>query len=192
MSLKYAVLAALLEGDASGYDLTKVFDASVANFWPAVPQQLYRELDKLEAEGLIAGYVVEQDRRPNKRVFSVTEAGRDALRAFTAVPIRPMAMRDDLLVKLQAVDVGHLDDVLAAVAERTDWARAKLARYEHLRDRILAGRDEADYLREAERIGPYLTLLRGRMFEQDNIRWGKAVLKILAERSSQLAAKSSP
>ena len=49
----------------------------------------------------------------------------------------------------------------------------------------------ADYLRQAERIGPYLTLLRGRMFEEDNIRWGEAVLKILAERSSQLAAKSS-
>ena len=37
-------MAALLEGEASGYDLAKVFDASVANFWPATPQQLYREL----------------------------------------------------------------------------------------------------------------------------------------------------
>src|ERR1700722_4646602 len=192
MSLRYAVLAALLEGDASGYDLTKVFDASVANFWPAVAKQLYRELEKLEADGLIAGYVVEQDRRPNKRVFSVTEAGRADLGAFTEVPIRPMAMRDDLLVKVQAVDIGDLDAVRAAVAERTDWARAKLARYEHLRERILAGRDEADYLREAERIGPYLTLMRGRLFEEDNIRWGEAALEILAQRSSPLAARSSP
>ena len=119
------------------------------------------------------------------------EAGRADRRAFTAVPIRPMAMRDDLLVKLRAVDIGHLEAVRAAVAERTDWARGKLARYEHLRERILAGRDEVDYLRQAERIGPYLTLLRGRMFKEDNIRWGEAVLKVLAERSSQLAAKSS-
>lgn len=37
MSLKYAVLAALLEGEASGYDLAKVFDVSVANFWSATP-----------------------------------------------------------------------------------------------------------------------------------------------------------
>jgi DNA-binding PadR family transcriptional regulator len=163
----------------------------VANFWPAVPQQLYRELDKLESDGLIAGYVVEQDRRPNKRVFSVTEAGRADLRAFTEVPIRPMAMRDDLLVKLQAVDIGDMDAVRAAVAERTDWARAKLARYERSRERMLPGRDGADYLREAERVGPYLTLLRGRLFEEDTIRWGEAVLKILAQRSSDLAAKSA-
>jgi DNA-binding PadR family transcriptional regulator len=44
MSLKYAVLAALLEGEASGYELSKVFDVSLANFWAATPQQLYREL----------------------------------------------------------------------------------------------------------------------------------------------------
>ena len=54
MALRHAVLAALLEGEASGYQLAKRFDVSVANFWSATPQQLYRELDRLEAEGLSA------------------------------------------------------------------------------------------------------------------------------------------
>ena len=54
MALRHAVLAALLEGEASGYQLAKRFDVSVANFWSATPQQLYRELDRLEAEGLFA------------------------------------------------------------------------------------------------------------------------------------------
>ena len=53
MALRHAVLAALLEGEASGYQLAKRFDVSVANFWSATPQQLYRELDRLEAEGLV-------------------------------------------------------------------------------------------------------------------------------------------
>jgi len=192
MSLKHAVLAALLEGDASGYDLTKVFDASVANFWYVVPQQLYRELEKLEARGLIAGSVVEQDRRPNKRVFTLTEAGRTELGAFTAVSARPMVMRDELLVKLQAVDVGDIHAVSAAIEERIDWARSKLARYERHRERLLAGRAEADYLRDADRIGPYLTLLRGRMFEEDNIRWGQTVLTVLAERASRGIRPAGP
>jgi len=47
MALRHAVLAALLEGEASGYQLAKRFDVSVANFWSATPQQLYRELDRL-------------------------------------------------------------------------------------------------------------------------------------------------
>src|SRR6187200_665725 len=106
MALRHAVLATLLAGEASGYQLAKSFDVSVANFWSATPQQLYRELERLEEDGLLQGRLVEQQRRPNKRVFTLTAAGREELHSFIAQPARPTAIRDDLLVKLQAVDTG--------------------------------------------------------------------------------------
>jgi DNA-binding PadR family transcriptional regulator len=183
VALRHAVLAALLEGEASGYELSKRFDVSVANFWSATPQQLYRELDRLEGEGLIAARLVEQQRRPNKRVFTLTEAGRDELHAFTAAPARPPAVRDDLVVKLQAIDVGDAAAVRAALAERLQHARGKLALYEKIRDHMLAGRSEEEFLREAERVGPYLTLMGGRMYERQNIRWCETVLAALVERA---------
>ncbi|MFJ3086518.1 MULTISPECIES: PadR family transcriptional regulator [unclassified Streptomyces] len=184
MSLKYAVLAALLEGEASGYDLAKVFDVSVANFWSATPQQLYRELDRLAEVGLIEARVVEQLRRPNKRLFTLTPDGRRELGAFTAESPRPTAIRDELLVMIQAVDVGDPDAVRASVEERMEWSRARLARYERLRLRLLDGRDEADFLAETGRVGPYLTLMRGRSFEEENLRWGQRVLEVLELRAA--------
>jgi DNA-binding PadR family transcriptional regulator len=182
MALRHAVLAALLEGEASGYQLAKRFDVSVANFWSATPQQLYRELEQLERAGLLSGRVVEQQRRPNKRVFTLTVAGREELHAFTTEPARPTAIRDDLLVKLQAVDVGDEEAVRAALATRLEQSRGKLSRYDRLRDDWLEGRDEDEYLREADRVGPYLTLMAGRLYEQENIRWSTAVLEILERR----------
>lgn len=185
MALRNAVMAALLEGEASGYDLAKGFDASVANFWMATPQQLYRELERMEAEGLISARVVEQERRPNKRLFTLTEAGLEAVRAYTSEPpVRPTTIRDELMVKVQCADVGDVEAVRAAIAERIEWATAKLARYERLRARLLNGRSEDEYLAGAERIGPYLTLLRGTEFERENIRWGELALRILEQRSS--------
>lgn len=184
MALRHAVLAALADGEASGYELSKRFDVSVANFWSATPQQLYRELERLEADGLLSARVVEQERRPNKRVFALTGAGREALVAFIAEPARPTAIRDDLLVKLQAADAGDLGAVRAAVAERVEHARGKLALYDRLRDDLLAGRSEAAFLAEAERVGPYLTLMRGRAFEAETLAWGEAVIAILARRST--------
>ncbi|HEX2232512.1 MAG TPA: PadR family transcriptional regulator [Thermoleophilaceae bacterium] len=182
MALRHAVLAGLLEGEASGYELSKRFDVSVANFWSATPQQLYRELERLEAEGLLEARVVEQERRPNKRVFRLTEEGREELYVFSTQPTRPMAMRDELLVKLQAVEAGDVDAVVEAFSQRVEHSRGKLALYDRLRERLLAGLGEAEYLRTAERVGPYLTLMGGRMFEQQNIRWCKKVMAILAER----------
>lgn len=183
MGLRHAVLASLLEGDAAGYELSKRFDVSVANFWSATPQQLYRELERLESEGFVEGRVVEQQRRPNKRVFSLTRAGRVELRGFIAQPTRPGAMRDDLLVKLQAAGPDDLPAVRKAVEERLHQAREKLAFYDHLHDGLLDGSTEAAHVAEAERIGPYLTLMGGRLYEQANIRWCESVLAVLDERS---------
>ncbi|MGF1430635.1 PadR family transcriptional regulator [Kitasatospora sp. LaBMicrA B282] len=186
MALRNAVMAALLEGEASGYDLAKAFDASVANFWMATPQQLYRELERMAAEGLITARVVEQDKRPNKRLFSLTEAGRAAVHAYTTErPSRPSAIRDELLVKVQTLDAGDATAVRAGIADRVDLARTKLARYERLRTALLDGRTEEQYLVGAERVGPYLTLLRGMDFERENVRWGELALRVLDGRAAQ-------
>lgn len=182
MALRDAVLAALLDGEASGYDLAKGFDASVANFWMATPQQLYRELDRMASEGLIAARLVEQDRRPNKRLYSLTEQGRRALREFTEAPPKPGAIREDLLVQVQAVDSGNIEAIRDALTERRQWATAKLARYRRMQDHLLAGRTEAAYLAESERIGPYLTLLRGIRFEEENIDWAARALAVIEQR----------
>jgi DNA-binding PadR family transcriptional regulator len=182
MSLRDAVLAALLEGESSGYDLAKSFDASVANFWMATPQHLYRELDRLAEQGLIQARVVHQERRPNKRMFSLTEAGRDAIQQFTARAPKPSVIRDELLIKVQAADAGDTQAVREFILERLQWATAKLQRYERLRTRLLDGRGEEEYLAQTERVGPYLTLLRGISFEEENIRWAERALAVIEHR----------
>ncbi|TQJ91723.1 PadR family transcriptional regulator [Streptomyces sp. SLBN-31] len=190
MALRNAVMAALLEGEASGYDLAKGFEASVANFWMATPQQLYRELERMESEGLVSARVVHQERRPNKRLFSLTEAGREVLRDYVlAAPSKPLALRDELMVKVQCVDIADadaVDAVRAAVAERVERARTKLGRYERLRERLLDGRDEDEYFAEVERIGPYLTLLGGLALERANVQWGETALRRLDGRAQTL------
>src|SRR6266545_1471044 len=105
MSLQHALLATLLDGDATGYELAKRFDIGASNFWHAQRAQLYAELTRMEADGLVSGETVVQTTRPNKRVFSLTEAGLAELRRFITEPSDRIALKDDLLVKITAVDV---------------------------------------------------------------------------------------
>ncbi|MEV4348352.1 PadR family transcriptional regulator [Actinoplanes sp. NPDC049596] len=172
MSLRHAVLAALSQGEASGYELAKRFDVAVADFWSATPQQLYRDLERLERDGLVEARVVEQERRPNKRVFTLTAAGRAALGEFVAAPARPAAIRDEFLIKLQAVDAGEPEALIAAAEARLARSREKLARYEQLRKRM--GTEES--------LGPSLTLEAGILYEEQNTRWTTLVLQRLRER----------
>lgn len=187
MALKHAVLAALLEGEASGYQLAKRFDVSVANFWAATPQQLYRELSRLADEKLVRGRTERQDKLPDKRVFTITAAGHRELAAFAAAPTRPTALRDDLFVKVQAADDASAPVVAEALDERAAQATAKRARYQALLDGLLDGRDEAELLAEAERVGPYLTLQRGLAFEAENANWCRRAAAVLRARSAMRA-----
>jgi hypothetical protein len=47
---------------------------------------------------------------------------------------------------------------------------------------MLNGRAEEEYLGQTERVGPYLTLLRGISFEQKNIRWAERAVTIVERR----------
>ncbi|GAA0465208.1 PadR family transcriptional regulator [Streptomyces olivaceiscleroticus] len=182
MALRHAVLAALLDEELSGYQLAKAFDLGVANFWHAQPQQLYAELTRLEKDGLIAGREVVQEARPNKRLFHVTAAGLAELEGFTAASAKPSFVRDDLLVKVQAADHVDTDALIAQLSERAAFAQAKVELFGTLLHTMRAGRTEEEFLRHGDRIGPYLTCLRGLAFEEGNREWCERTIAVLRER----------
>lgn len=182
MALRHAVLAALLDEELSGYQLAKAFDIGVANFWHALPQQLYAELTRLEADGLIAGRDVVQDTRPTKRLFTVTDAGLAELGRFAATADKPSFMRDDLTVKVQAADHVDAADLVARLTERAAIAEAKIELFGKLLRKFRAGLGEEEFLRTGDRIGPYLTCLRGLAFEEGNRDWCLRVAAVLRER----------
>jgi DNA-binding PadR family transcriptional regulator len=191
MALRHAVLTSLLDGEASGYQLAKRFDVAVANFWYAQPQQLYAELTRLEEAGLVAGRRVLQEKRPNKRVYRITKAGRAELERFVATPAKPTTMKDNLLVKVAASDGADLDAAIAAIEERAAQAEAKLVIYGRLASLTRGDREEETFLREAPRIGPYLTLVRGIAFEEENLRWCRWAAGVLRLRTEAQTAGSS-
>lgn len=187
MALRHAVLAALLGGEYSGYQLAKAFDVGVANFWHALPQQLYAELTKLEKEGLVTGRQVVQETRPNKRLFRVTDAGLAELEQFAAAASKPSFIRDDLLVKVQAVDHIGTGPVIEQLEERVSAAEARIDLFGDLLRRMRGDADEEEFLRRGERIGPYLTCLRGLAFEEDHRDWCLRTAGVLRERQASRA-----
>jgi PadR family transcriptional regulator AphA len=78
MSLKYALLGLINYQPMSGYDLKTIFDHSINYFWTASTSQIYRDLAKLEGEGYMTSRLEPQRGRPDKRIYTITDAGRKA------------------------------------------------------------------------------------------------------------------
>jgi DNA-binding PadR family transcriptional regulator len=78
MSLQNAVLGILTYSPMNGYYLRRIFDKSINYSWTASLSQIYRELGVLEKKGYVASSIQQQDDRPDKRIYSITEEGRKA------------------------------------------------------------------------------------------------------------------
>ena len=104
MALGDAILACLTERPMTGYELAKTFDSSIGFFWKANHQQIYRELSRLRDRGHVQGREVVQSGKPNKLVYTLTPEGRAALKHWAARPSVPPSIKDDLLVRLCALD----------------------------------------------------------------------------------------
>ncbi|HEV7759353.1 MAG TPA: PadR family transcriptional regulator [Acidimicrobiales bacterium] len=184
MSLRHAILTALLDRDASGYELARHFDQSVANFWHALPAQLYPEINRLEADGLVDVTEVPQERRPTKRVLAINDAGRAELRRWVTEPSRPFTLKDELMVRVRSGADTEPASIVEALRIRRERSVAKLDSYVAARDAMLRGRTEAEFLASARRIGPYLTANAGIALEQGQLTWIDDTIAALTPRSS--------
>ena len=88
MDVKTMCLGVLSLGDATGYEIRKQFeDGPFAFFHAAGYGSIYPALGRLDADGLVSCTEMAQDGRPDKKVYSITEAGSDAFRkALHKVP----------------------------------------------------------------------------------------------------------
>ena len=78
MSLNY-ILLGLLRDPATGYDLKNKFNETVRHFWSAELSQIYPALKRMERRQLLRSQVEPSQKGPNRRVYSLTDDGRDHL-----------------------------------------------------------------------------------------------------------------
>jgi PadR family transcriptional regulator, regulatory protein AphA len=79
MDTKTLCLGALTLGDASGYDMRKRFEERFGCFLDVSPSAIYPALADLHRDGLVTVTCVAQETRPDKKVYRLTERGREAL-----------------------------------------------------------------------------------------------------------------
>ncbi|WP_231759224.1 PadR family transcriptional regulator [Microbulbifer elongatus] len=172
MSLRFAVLSLLDIEPGSGYDLKRRFERSVNHFWSASHQQMYRELHKLHGEGLLNCVEEPQDGRPDKKVYSLTGAGRDALASWVATPAAAQKIRDPFLIQVFAGHHLSTEQMRAELATHLRQHRDKLATYQAQNARF--------YRRPAEQQQKlwisHQPLLLGIETEKTWIRWAEQLL----------------
>jgi DNA-binding PadR family transcriptional regulator len=112
--VRQPLLALLAKEPAHGYELKLALEATFGQAYPS-PNigQIYVTLKRLEQDGLVCSQDVEQTTRPNKRVYELTPAGREALRAWVEEPSDGPRIRDEFFIKLILAPMAGIADRIA-------------------------------------------------------------------------------
>jgi DNA-binding PadR family transcriptional regulator len=175
MSLEHAILGFLNYRPFSGYDLKKIFDTSVSHFWPADQSQIYRTLNRLAEKGLAEMEVVEQEDRPDRKEYSITEAGQEKLRQWLVTPLPFGDHRNAPLIQVFFAGQLSNEEIVEMYRRVADFMRMGLQQYDRIPQDMGA---YSDYVQSPREFFFWMqTLEIGKMAAQTNLKWIENVIE---------------
>lgn len=192
MSLDHALIVSLLEKPSSGYELARRFDRSIGYFWHATHQQIYKVLARMEGAGWISGEVQAGASAPDRKLFSVTRAGRAELGRWLAEPTDPEGTRDSLMVKLRGAAFGDARMLIPELEHHRALHANRLTAYRVIETRDFAGvrstspggqgpGARGSSAPDHQRALQYQVLKSGIRFEQGWLEWCEETLQLLRQ-----------
>ncbi|MCX9457765.1 helix-turn-helix transcriptional regulator, partial [Vibrio cholerae] len=132
MALSQVILTLLSRQDASGYDITKEFSRVVGLVWTASHQQVYRELSRLAEQGMVTSQLIPQEGKPDRKVYSITDSGRQCLQNWLSTAVEERPQRDELLVRMLACSHYPIAPVRQSLTQQTHLHNERLEKYQLL------------------------------------------------------------
>lgn len=182
MSLPHTILGFLSLGQMTGYDLKKYMDNSTQFFWHAELSQIYPVLKQLETKGLVQAATVSQEGKPDKKIYSITEAGREALIVWLSEPLdETPPTKSPVLLKLFFLEALDKEDVLSQMRCQLEAQRARLKRYQQETRRYIQEAAQASGLTQ-RRVLWELVRQYGELQTQASIQWLENAIQTVDEK----------
>ena len=177
---RYALLGMLALKPMTGYEMKGLINKSVKYFWNESYGQIYPMLGTLQKEGLAEG--TEEPGRPPRIRYAITEAGREALRAWLAQPVDKAPLREELLLKLFFGLEARPEDLVAHLKLALAREHETLAVYQEIEGRLRAQQPP-----RAQTPFSLLTVRKGILNVQSNIAWCQESLALLQQKANGAA-----
>jgi DNA-binding PadR family transcriptional regulator len=117
--MKNLLLALLSKEPTHGYDLLQTYENLFSAVLPPLNAgQVYTTLSRLERDGLVSNFSVEQEGKPDKRVYILTDKGRQTLLNWFNEPITGTRLKDNFYLKLMSARLSDLIEPQILIQEQ--------------------------------------------------------------------------
>lgn len=132
MDVRTICLGILTRGSATGYEIRRTFDESgLQHFVEASLGSIYPALSRLTEEGLVSVREEAQEKRPDRKVYSITPQGRSAFLGALMQPLAEDRHRSPFLFAMQfsgLLPVSRLQSLIDGYIAQSEEKLAQLER----------------------------------------------------------------
>ena len=146
MDVRSMLLGFLMGGSMTGYELKKKFSISFSFFSGLSYGSIYPALKKMEQEGLITLKVEIQDGSPNRKVYSITDAGREAFLSVLRAPFDLERPKNFFLMRLFFFAYLSPEERLSAAKTHLESIREVERQLKEVESEIAGRADKYQYL----------------------------------------------
>ena len=180
MSLRHGILGLLSEWDASGYDIKKEFDDLMSIFWHTHLSQIYPELNRLEKDELIISKHIPQEGKPDKKIYSITDKGKEELMKWLLAPPETPKLKDPFLMQTFFMDNIPVDEVLLKLKVYKKERYQRLEKIKNSIEERMKSIKERNVMKARILISSAV-LKRGIEQEIQYIKWCEDTIKLIEE-----------
>jgi DNA-binding PadR family transcriptional regulator len=181
VSLSHAILGFLDYKPMSGYDLKKYFDESVAHFWSATQSHIYKALEDLEKDGLVESQLIQQEGKPNRKQYKITDSGKAELHRWVTTPLPVEAKREAWLIQVFFAHNLENEEIANLFENRIERLRASLSQCQLAQESIEKNSGQGTMKRLKSLW--QLTLDYGMDYYENEIAWLEKTLPIVRDLS---------
>jgi PadR family transcriptional regulator AphA len=171
-----ALLGFLTWGPMSGYDLRKLIDGSISNFWSESYGRIYPMLAQLVEDKLAERSEGESEGGRPRHTYAITDRGRAEFDAWLQEPVALRPPRNELLLKLFFGARGAPGAARRMIEASRDQVEDTLERFAEIRARL-----EAAVNPPPDRAFWLMTLRYGELVDRAQLEWCHEVLAELGE-----------
>lgn len=181
----FVILGLLNQKPLTGYEIKKRIDNELKYFWDTSFGQIYPTLSTLEQNGWVSKSVEHNGQRVERIIYTITQKGRDKLKAWLILPPDVPFIKYEILLKLY---FGSLIDVQENIANIVDFKQT----FEDQLPTLDLFESELDQIKDQnpDHLHYLLTVLFGKKIYKAYVEWSEEAIGLLSEYQDKKNAQS--
>ena len=128
MNVRTLCLAILMSGDSTGYEIRKLStDGHYSHFVDASFGSIYPALNRMEAEGLVTSREELQVGKPARKVYSITDAGRQEFLSALSKPAQKDIFKSEFLLLAMCAEMMQPEELSNAIDAQIAYLESEIA-----------------------------------------------------------------